>query len=65
MRQKMPKINNLSVRNLRRTQAEERQAKYDAMTPIDKLERIKTRRGASAKEQARIEATFEPEEATK
>lgn len=71
MRKKMPRINNSGVKNLRRTQAEERQAKYDALSPAEKLAQIAERRGNSSKELARImpqyvEATTnEPEEAAK
>lgn len=50
----MPKINNRGVRELRRTQAEERQNKYSALTIEQKLEKISSRPGESKRERTRI-----------
>lgn len=50
----MPKVNNSSVRKLRREQAQERQGRYDALTLDQKIERAKERPGESAKELVRL-----------
>lgn len=50
----MTSINNSGVRELRRTQAETRQAQYDALTNEQKIERAKDRRGDSKRELTRL-----------
>ena len=50
----MPKVNNSSVRKLRREQAQERQGRYDALTLDQKIERAKERPGESSKELVRL-----------
>lgn len=58
----MPKINNSGVKNRRREMAEERQAKYDALTPTQKLELARSRPGNSSREIARLAASLDDAE---
>lgn len=50
----MTKINNRSVRELRRTQAEKRQSAYNSLSVDQKIERAKERPGESYRELVRL-----------
>jgi len=50
----MRKVNNSSVRKLRREQAEERQGRYNALTLDEKIEQAKSRPGESSRELVRL-----------
>lgn len=55
----MSKINNKSVKELRRTRAEEWHAKYNALDDRAKLDLVAKRPGESKRETARILARLE------
>lgn len=50
----MPKNNSRQMREFRRTEAEKRQARYDALSFEQKLAQIEERPGESAKEKDRL-----------
>lgn len=50
----MPKINNKGVKARRREMAEERQAKYDALSTTQKIALAQSRRGNSTREISRL-----------
>jgi hypothetical protein len=60
----MPHKKTRFVRETLRTEAEERQAHYETLTPEKKLAQIKARPGKSARERARIMASLNSEEET-
>jgi len=59
-RRRMPSINNIGVKKLRREQAETRQAAYDKLSDEAKLAQIEERRGKSKRETARIVRRLHP-----
>lgn len=47
----------MKTKDIKRSEAEARQAKYDRLTRQEKVQLIVSRRGNSARELARVEAT--------